>query len=72
MQCITGLIILCLYERHADDDANFFVLSRLIARLQVYVRMSDWDKIMCEVTKDDIAERLRNRLEVRGEEWPPP
>ncbi len=31
----------------------------------VYVRQSDWPTIMCEVTKDDIAKHLLDRLEVR-------
>jgi hypothetical protein len=34
------------------------------AYMLVYVRLSDWPRIMCEVTKDHIAPYLRERLEV--------
>lgn len=34
------------------------------AYMLVYVRASDWGRIMCPVTKDDIAPYLRERLEV--------
>lgn len=30
----------------------------------VYIRESDWDRIMCNVGKDDISEPIRKRLEV--------
>ena len=30
----------------------------------VYIRDSDWDRIMCPVAKDEIAEHLRERLDV--------
>ena len=30
----------------------------------VYLRCDDWDRIMTQVTKEDIAEHLRERLEV--------
>ncbi|EFJ41244.1 hypothetical protein VOLCADRAFT_40312, partial [Volvox carteri f. nagariensis] len=33
------------------------------AYMLVYVRQSDWPTIMCEVTKDDIAKHLLDRLE---------
>eukprot|EP00798_Chlamydomonas_sp_ICE-L_P022134 gene22134-29196_t len=33
------------------------------AYMLVYVRESDWDRIMCPVTKDDIQEHLKDRLE---------
>ena len=36
------------------------------AYMLVYVRSSEWDSIMCEVTEDDIAEHIRSRL--RAEE----
>ncbi len=36
------------------------------AYMLVYVRASEWDSIMCEVTEDDIAEHIRSRL--RAEE----
>jgi hypothetical protein len=36
------------------------------AYMLVYVRASDWGRIMCPVTKDDIAPYLRERLEVGG------
>jgi ubiquitin carboxyl-terminal hydrolase 7 len=34
------------------------------AYMLVYVRVSDWPRIMVPVTKDDIAAYLRERLEV--------
>jgi ubiquitin carboxyl-terminal hydrolase 7 len=36
------------------------------AYMLVYVRESDWPRFMCQVTKDDIAPYLRERLEVSG------
>lgn len=33
------------------------------AYMLVYIRVSDWERIMCDVTKDDIADHLRKRLE---------
>mmetsp|Transcript_35695 Transcript_35695/g.79387 ORF Transcript_35695/g.79387 Transcript_35695/m.79387 type:complete len:1131 (+) Transcript_35695:131-3523(+) len=33
------------------------------AYMLVYIRVSDWDRIVCNVTKDDIAPHLRDRLE---------
>jgi ubiquitin carboxyl-terminal hydrolase 7 len=36
------------------------------AYMLVYVRLSDWPRIMGSVTKNDIAPYLRERLEVRG------
>lgn len=38
------------------------------AYMLVYVRVSDWGRIHCEVTKNDIAEHLRKRLEADREE----
>ena len=32
----------------------------------VYVRESEWDRIMAPVAKDEIAEHLRQRLDVSG------
>jgi len=44
-----------------------FKLSKLSnAYMLVYVRVSQWDNVMCRVTKDDIPQYLRERLEVRG------
>lgn len=43
-----------------------FKLSKLSnAYMLVYVRVSQWDEVMCRVTKDDIPQYLRERLEVR-------
>lgn len=36
------------------------------AYMLVYVRVSDWTRVMCPVTKDDITPYLRERLEVRA------
>lgn len=33
------------------------------AYMLVYIRVSDWDRIVCDVTKEDIADHLRKRLE---------
>lgn len=35
------------------------------AYMLVYVRTSDWERVMCSVTDNDIAEHLRLRLKVR-------
>ena len=35
------------------------------AYMLVYIRMSDWDRFMCEAGKEDISEPIRKRLEVR-------
>ena len=37
------------------------------AYMLVYVRASEWDSIMCEVTEDDIAEHIRSRLRAEEE-----
>ena len=34
------------------------------AYMLVYIRVSDWDRIMCPADKDDISEPIRKRLEV--------
>lgn len=34
------------------------------AYMLVYVRVAQWDDVMCRVTKDDIPQYLRERLEV--------
>lgn len=36
------------------------------AYMLVYVRLSDWPTIMCDVTKNDISKHLLDRLEVRA------
>ncbi len=42
------------------------------AYMLVYIRASEWPRIMCEVTKEDIVEHLRERLEVRAAPRTPP
>ena len=37
------------------------------AYMLVYVRKSEWDSIMCEVTEDDISEHIRARLRAEEE-----
>lgn len=34
------------------------------AYMLVYVRVSDWDRVMCPVTKEDTADHLRTRLDL--------
>jgi ubiquitin carboxyl-terminal hydrolase 7 len=38
------------------------------AYMLVYLRESEWDSVMCEVTVDDISEHVRARLKVEAEE----
>lgn len=38
------------------------------AYMLVYVRESEWDSIMCDVTEDDISEHIRTRLRAEEEE----
>ena len=35
------------------------------AYMLVYIRVSDWDRFMCDAGKEDISEPIRKRLEVR-------
>lgn len=34
------------------------------AYMLVYIRESDWDRILCDSGKDDLVEHVRRRLEV--------
>jgi len=39
------------------------------AYMLVYVRVDDWDRVFCPVTKDDLNVHLLRRLEVRVWVW---
>jgi ubiquitin carboxyl-terminal hydrolase 7 len=50
---------------NAAPGGGFRVSKLSNAYMLVYVRVSQWDDVMCRVTKDDIPTYLRERLEVR-------
>eukprot|EP00210_Caulerpa_lentillifera_P006772 g6471.t1 len=58
-------------EQFGDEDgttsANFAhglkYAKQSTAYMLVYIRISDWDRIMCDAGKEDISEPIRKRLE---------
>ena len=43
--------------------------TRSTACMLVYIRVSDWDWVMCETGKEDISEPVRRMFEVRDCSW---
>jgi ubiquitin carboxyl-terminal hydrolase 7 len=55
------------FNQGGGGGGGGFKLSKMSnAYMLVYVRVSQWDNVMCRVTKDDIPLYLRERLEVCG------
>jgi len=53
--------------RPATGFGNTFRMTRHAnAYMLVYVRESEWDTVMCQVTEQDISAHVRARLKVRG------
>eukprot|EP00884_Botryococcus_braunii_P009403 jgi/Botrbrau1/18464/Bobra.0072s0047.1 len=50
------------------NPPNFKVTKYSNAYMLVYIREDDWDKIMCAVSKEDIAEHVRDRLQKESDE----
>ncbi|KAL4423841.1 hypothetical protein ABPG75_001142 [Micractinium tetrahymenae] len=55
-------------ERPPGGFGNFRLTKHANAYMLVYVRESEWDTVMCEVTEQDISDHVRARLKAEQEE----
>ena len=46
---------------------TFRLTKHANAYMLVYVRESEWDAVMCQVTEQEISAHVRARLKVRGD-----